>query len=175
MSGKKKTKKQKKSFLESLKSIVTSTTFLGIVFVLLLGLVIILGIYVHDKKNEEREELHANIMIPINEVETEYEFSISAIDLRKVGKYIFKITNYLKDAINEDEIVYSITIQNPTDSVITLTKEDAKENLMLDQKKTVIENEILPSLYKKDVYYTVQFAEIGDLKNKDLISIIINS
>ena len=95
--------------------------------------------------------------------------------IKKANKYTFKVINYMKDIVSEEDISYKITIQNPTDSVITLMKNDEKENLMKSQKETILENETLSAKEEDEAFYYVRFKKTGKLKNTDLITIHIDS
>lgn len=181
MSEKKEKKKKKKgnqkekTWKDRLKEFFSSTLFLSIVFIILLIIVIFLMILVHQKRKSEIEENKANIVIPIYKADADFEFSISAVDLKKSNKYTFKVINYMKDIVSEEDITYKITIQNPTDSVITLMKNDEKENLMKSQKETILENETLSAKEEDEAFYYVRFKKTGKLKNTDLITIHIDS
>ena len=167
-------KKKKKTWKEKIKEFFSSLLFLEILFVILLVVVVCLGVLVHQKRSSN-EELHANIVIPIYKKDADFEFSISAVDLKKSKEYVFKVINYMKDIVNEEDIVYSVNVQNPTDSVITLTKNDDETNLMKSQENTLLENEVLSSKEEKEIYYYVRFKKVGKLKNKDLITVHIAS
>ena len=149
---------------------------LFIVFILLLVLVIILGILCY-KKNEDvnkKKDSTADIVIPILKTDSEEEFSINAANLAKVKRYIFKITNYQKDNINQEEIDYKIEITNNTNSIISVKRQDTKD-LMTDQKNTIIDGLRLGKDEEENVYYYVEMKSHKKLKTNDLISIKIVS
>ena len=156
---KKKGKQKEKTWKDKVREFFSSTLFLSIVFIILLIIVIFLMVLVHQKRSNEKQE----------------NISISAVDLKKSNKYTFKVVNYMKDIVSEEDISYTITIQNPTDSVITLMRNDEEKNLMKSQKETILENETLSSKEEDEVFYYVRFKKVGKLKNSDLITIHIAS
>ena len=172
---KRKGKQKEKTCKDKVKEFFSSTLFLSIVFIILLIIVIFLMVLVHQKRSSEKQDNKANIVIPIYKADADFEFSISAIDLKKSNKYTFKVVNYMKDIVSEEDISYTITIKNPTDSVITLVRNDEENNLMKSQKETILENETLSSKEEDEVFYYVRFKKIGKLKNTDLITIHIAS
>ncbi len=172
---KRKNKKKELGFYQKLTNFFSSTAFLTFVFVLLVIIVAFLIVLVHQKRKEVGDELHANIVIPIYKKDADFEFSISAVDLKKSKEYVFKVVNYMKDIVNQEDVSYKITIKNPTDSVISLTKNDDNNNLMKLQKETVLDNEILMSKEQDEVFYFVHFKKVGKLKNDDLITVHIAS
>ena len=77
--------------------------------------------------------------------------------------------------MNTEEIPYQVLIENPADCVISVKKNDEKENLMKEQKSTLIEGEVLPSNEEKDIYYHIFIDSVGKLKSDDLLHVKIIS
>lgn len=168
-----KTKNSKKKKL-TIKEVINSTKFLTIVFILLLILVIVLSVMCYKKNEESKKNGFANISIPITELDSSYEFSISAPTLASTDEYIFKVTNTKDDKINSEEIPYKVTIENETDCVITIQVNDNNKDLMQSQKSTILTDKLAKDS-EDVVYYHVKVKSYGDLGNKDLINIRINS
>lgn len=166
-------KKKKKK--KTIKNLLDSTKTLTILFIGLLVLVILLVVLCVIKNNEANKNKYANMVIPVYELNTDYEFSINAKTLSEVGKYVFKITNYKKDEINKEEIPYTIEIKNETDSTIKVTKDNSKKDLMKDQKSTKLEKITLKKDKKDDIYYYIKIDKKGSLTNEDLIYIKISN
>ena len=164
-------KKKKKTAQDLLNSVKTLTT----VFILLLVLVIFLFILCIIKYKESKENEFANMVIPIYEVNTDYEFSINAKVLSEIDKYTFKIVNYKKNKINDEELSYKIEIKNNTNSIIKVTKNDSKKDLMKDQKETIIDENTLKKDTKDNIYYHIKTTKYNDLTKDDLIYIKITN
>ena len=105
-------KTKKKSKKKTTEDLLNSTKRLTIVFVLLLILVIFLLVVCVIKYKESKENEFANMVIPVYETNTNYEFNINAKILNEVDGYTFKIVNYKKDEINKEEIPYKIEVKN---------------------------------------------------------------
>ncbi len=164
-------KKKKKTF----KDIMNSTKTLTIIFLLLLVLVIFLIVLCVIKNKEADENKFANMVIPVYELNTDYEFSINAKTLSETNEYVFKITNYKKDEINKEEIPFKIEIKNDTNSTIKVTKDDSKKNLMKKQKLTTLKEEKLKKEEKENIYYHVKVIKNNGLTRDDLIYIKIKN
>ena len=115
------------------------------------------------------------MVIPIYEVNTDYEFSINAKVLSEIDKYTFKIVNYKKNKINDEELSYKIEIKNNTNSIIKVTKNDSKKDLMKDQKETIIDENTLKKDTKDNIYYHIKTTKYNDLTKDDLIYIKITN
>ena len=166
-----KKKQKKKNVQDLLKSVKTLT----VVFILLLILVIFLLVLCVIKYKESKSNAYANMVIPVYEVNTDYEFSINAKILSEVDEYVFKIVNYKNKEINKEEIPYKIEVKNDTNSIIKVTKDDSKKDLMKNQKETIIDENTLKKDTKESIYYHVKITKIKDISKDDLIYIkIIN-
>jgi len=174
---KKKKPKQAISDKRSIKNFFTSSSFLIGIFLFLFLLVIFLGIMIFLKNKDAKENIHANIVVPVFEIGSNYEFGIDAFLLAKEKKpeYIIKITNYKKDVVNEEKIPYQLTIRNTTSSVVSISKGEDSTNLMKDQESTTLEEDVLLDNEKEDVYYTLKISNYEHLKSKDLIMVQITS
>ena len=168
------TKKKSKKKKTTIKDIVTSTKFLTIVFILLLILVVFLVIICSIKENNAKTDGFANMNFPILKEETSIEFSINAFTLSQTDEYIFKVTNFKDKKINKKKLDYTVTIENDTNSVISVTVNDVGEDVMVNQKSTVL-NDSLKKDEKEAVFYHVKVISNGELDKKDLINIKINS
>ena len=160
---------------KGLKDKISSLLVLKIIFVLLAVLVIVLGIIVYQRSNDENYSVKANIVIPVVTAGDEFDFSINAAALAQSNTYVFKVTNFKDKTINSIEMPYQVTIENGTDSVIKVTKNGESKDLMLDQKNTVINGEPLGKDKKDYVYYTVKMTSHGNIGSQDIISIKISS
>ena len=130
---------------------ITSDKILLIIFILLLILVIFLGIKVYNKKQKEKSKIVANLVIPIINIDKERNLSLNVSELVKDDEYILKITNFRADNINQEEISYSITIENYSTAKIEIKKYNNEQNLMIDQSATIIEDLKLKKLDKIDI------------------------
>ena len=166
-----KKKQDKKNTTNNLKKIFTSYEFLYTTLIVLAILVLFLAITVLGKK---REKDSANIIIPIMEKSSHSSIGIDLESL-KGKEYKIKITNYRDKEVNKEEMVYSLTIKNDTNSSIILTKEDKKENLMIDQRETTLEGLNLEGNKKDSTIYIIKLEEGSKPSKDDKISVEITS
>lgn len=148
---------------------------LAITFVLLLILVVILSGIVIYMKNDIRNT-KANIVIPILESETESELSVDVTQLKKgVDKeYIFKVSNYKNNNVNEEKIRYNIEIDKPDSVFVELYKDEEKNNLLVNDTLVITDNELPAKSKKEDVYRLVIKVNLT-VENNEKITIKINS
>ena len=168
-------KTKKKSKKKTTEDLLNSTKRLTIVFVLLLILVIFLLVVCVIKYKESKENEFANMVIPVYETNTNYEFSINAKILNEVDGYTFKIVNYKKDEINKEEIPYKIEVKNNTNSIIKVTKGDNKKDLMGKDKEKIIDEVTLKKDDKENIYYHIKITKSNNLTKDDLIYIKITN
>ena len=152
-----------------------ASTFQLIIFIVLLIVVIVLGVLIFQKSKMESNNETANISIPIIKEDSRFAFNINALNLSQTDEYVFKIVNYRDDDINTEDFSYNITIINPTNTVIEMTKDDDKKNYLSGKKEETIENEKLGNSSKEEHYYHIKVVKTGKLMEKDLISVIIQN
>lgn len=166
----KKNKKKKKQF--NLKELITSETFLKIVFALLLILVVILFIMTTNKKKEIANNPPANMVIPIYKDFSDYHFSISAEALAAGETYTLKITNYRDKTINKEDVNYTMTIDNSTSSKIKVFKKDDSTNLMSNQNKQLVDGSFIKAKKQEDTYY-FKMTSHKEITDKDFIRVTV--
>ena len=152
-----------------------ASTFQLIFFIVLLIVVIVLGVLIFQKSKMESNNETANISIPIIKEDSRFAFNINALNLSQTDEYVFKIVNYRDDDINTEDFSYNITIINPTNTVIEMTKDDDKKNYLSGKKEETIVNEKLGNSLKEEHYYHIKVVKTGKLMEKDLISVIIQN
>ena len=162
-------KKKQKNIQNLMKSVKTLT----VVFSLLLVLVIFLLVLCVIKYKESKENEFANMVIPVYETNTNYEFNINAKVLNEIGVYTFKIVNYKKNDINKEEMPYKIEIKNTTDSTIKVTKGDSKTDLMKKQEDTIVDEVTLKKDKKENIYYHIKITKAKNITKDDLIYVKI--
>lgn len=188
MEEKKKTKKNKTSQKKSkvnasnkeekeitLKKNMNSEKVMLVVFCLLVIIVIILFTLVVLKHNELEKNPKANMVVPIYKESTSFHFSISAQALAEKKDYLFKITNFKDSEINPNDVNYKITINNDTDSVIKIVKNDEEKDLMKKKKNLTIEKETLKKGEERENSYYVKMISHGKLSNNDFIRVEIEN
>lgn len=150
----------------------TSDNILKLVFYILLVIVVILGIIVFiESKKENKKEL-ANIVVPVQTKGTQSTITINADNLSK--DYIIKVTNYRNNKINSKKLQYDVNVINNTSTNIKVTKNSSSNNLMVDNKNTIVKGENLKSTIKEDVYYHISLDD-DNVKNKETIVVRITS
>lgn len=165
---KEKTKSKKKNFF-------TTENILAIVFGILLIVVIVLGVMVFNKSRENKDKINANLVVPIFEINAEENVILNTLALAEQDEYILKITNYKDDKVIAEKVNYSITVENDSKAIVKVTKNKNTEDLMKNQKSTVIENQELKSNTKEDVYYHISITEKNKIDKDDKVNIKIAS
>ncbi|MBQ3307254.1 MAG: hypothetical protein IJG68_03560 [Bacilli bacterium] len=166
-------KKKNENNIEKFKKFVTSYSFLYGLFAFLLVLVIILGIVVFIK-GKEKKETTANMVIPILTQGSHNSMRINLYSL-KDNDYIIKVTNFRGNETNENNVNYSVTLTNDSNSNIEVTKDQEKENLMIDQNATRIENQSLTGKKKETAIYHIHLAEHAKPSEGDYVTVEIVS
>lgn len=157
------------------KSIFTTENILAAVFGILLIVVIVLGVMVFNKSRENKDKVNANLVVPIFEVNAEENVSLNTLALANEDEYVLKITNYKDDKVIAEKVNYSITVENDSKAIVKVTKNKDTEDLMKNQKSTVIENQELKSNAKEDVYYHISITEKNKIDKDDKVNIKIAS
>lgn len=164
--------KKDDSFSNKIKKIVSSYAFLYSVFSILIVCVAILGGMVFVKGKEYKKN-KSDIVVPILEDGTRSALNIDLKQLKKTGEYRVKITNYRGDKINESSMDYSITIRNVTSTDVKVTKDDSKDNLIVDKEATIIEGVGFGSSSKEEDVYHFTINDDSEIENDALISLEI--
>ena len=158
---------------ERLTEFVSSYKFLYTTFGILLVIVIILACFVFLKGNDNNSH-KSNIVFSILEKNTKNSIHLDLEGLE--GKeYILKVTNFRDDKLNKEGAEYTITITNETDVEIEVLKNNEGENLMTNQKQTVIKGEKLSTTEKDTVLYYIRITNSEGLIKGDQISIEVDS
>lgn len=166
-------RKRKKVEKKEKRSIFNLDNLLKLVFFILLILVIVLGVMVYKKDNEMSGKVTANIVIPVFEEGSSSSVTINADNLS--SDYIIKVTNYRGDSINSSELKYSVNVLNSTSSSIQVLKNKSQDNLMVDNKNTIIEGETLKKDTKENVYYYIRINDYSKVKKDEKIVVRIDS
>ena len=171
---KKKIKINKNKKIDSEKLFTTERVLLGI-FIILAIFVCILGCLVISKRNKDRVIDKTNIVIPILELNTKDTIEIDAYGLTKERFYIIKVTNYYGKKLLEEDLEYTIDVENDTKATIKLTKNDDETNLIKNNKKTFITGQELLKNKKQEDYYYLSIVHDGGVTKKDVIKITLNA
>lgn len=167
-------KKSEKNKINN-KKILTTENILLVLFILLLFLVIFLGIKVYQKNKSENKKIKANIVIPITKKEQSAVLNVDLNELAKQEEYVFKITNYRNEELIKENISYKITIHNDTDTILELRRNNINNNLITNQRETTIDSLKLYNQEKEDIYYHLRIIKKGNIKEKDVVVINVNS
>ena len=155
------------------KKFVSSYKFLYAAFGILFVVVILLACMVFVKGNEEKQK-KSNIVFSIMEKNTRNYINLELAGL--VGReYMLKVTNYRGNQINSDGAEYKIEVTNDTDVEIEVLKENQGENLITDQKHTIIEGDSFGKKEKEEVVYYFKVKNSDKLKDGDSIRIEVES
>lgn len=164
--------KKDDSFSNKIKKIVSSYAFLYSVFSILIVCVAVLAGMVFVKGKEYKKN-KSDIVVPILEDGTRSALNIDLKQLKKTGEYRVKITNYRGDKINNSSMDYSITVRNVTSTDVKVTKDDSKDNLIVDKEATIIEGVGFGSTSKEEDVYHFTINDDSEIENDALISLEI--
>ena len=155
------------------KRLVWSDIFLLIIFGLLLALIVILTLNIMKRKDAANTE-YSDLVIPVLKQKSSNEMSI---DLSQIDdkEYTIKVTNYRNDIINENEIRYSIEVENTNNISIEIYKNEIKKNLADDNGNFTIENNTLGAKKKQEDIYKIIVTDQRKLSTKDVLKINITS
>lgn len=169
---KKKPAKQEKK--KNIKEIVfNKNNILYYLFFTLLIIVIVLGVLVFRKTQEKNDT--ANMLIPILHKDQVNDLNIDVKELAKQKDYSIKISNFRQDILAEEEISYSITVNNTTGAIIKVTKDEDPDNLIVDQQSTRIDGMKFGNKKKEYSIYYFSIIDNKNVNNEDKISIKIES
>lgn len=175
-SKKKITKKEKTNKTKrKLTDIIKSEKFLLGVFISLLILVIILGIIVVITPKEKKDNIEANIVLPIIKKEEKFDLSVSAPNLLKEGEYIFKVINYKDGKVVNEDIPYRIIIENNIGAILELTEEDKTTNLINNNQNSTIERKSLGTEEEKYIYYHLKITNKREFTKNDFIRLRVET
>ena len=147
------------------------------IFIILLLVVIVLAGLVFRQYNIHKNDINPDLVIPIKKEGAKELLNIDLYELDKSNEpYILKIANYRGNDISEVDIKPVIAIVNPTDIKIKVsTTKKGENNLMVNQKTTIIEPESFPAGERAELYYYINIIPSKNPKKGDLLGIQITS
>lgn len=153
----------------------TSIIMLVIFIILCITVCLLFGLVLHKNKELSKTPT-ANIVIPVIKKDNKMTVSLDLYSMKENEEYIFKVTNYRGDKVNDFDINYSIYVKNDSDCKIELYRiGNDKVNLM----DNIVDGEIKGfKLYKnekEDVYFKVVVSNLKSVKKKQLVSFMILS
>ena len=155
------------------KRFVSSYAFLYTAFAALFVIVIVLACLVFFQSGKAKPN-KSNIVFSIMDKNTN-----NYIDLELAGlvgrEYALKVTNFRNNKINKNGAEYTIEVTNNTGVEIEILKDKKGDNLMTDQKHTVIKGEKFSSDEKESVIYYFKVTNSDKLKEGDSIRIEVDS
>ncbi len=171
------TKKElkKRKTKRKITDIIKSEKFLLGLFISLLILVIVLGIIIIITPKEKKDNIEANIVLPIIKKEEVFDLSVSAPNLLKEGEYIFKVINFKDGKIINEDIPYRIIIENNIGAILELTEADETTNLITNNQNSVIERKSLGTEEEKYIYYHLKITNKRKFKENDFIQLRVET
>ncbi len=155
------------------KRFVSSYKFLYSAFIVLFIVVIVLACLVFTQSNRVKAN-RSNIVFSIMDKNTNNYINLELAGL--VGQeYTLKVTNFRNNKINKSGAEYTIDVTNDTDVQIEILKDGKGENLMTDQKHTVIEGDKFGTKEKESVVYHFRVTNSDKIKEGDSIRIEVDS
>ena len=161
----KKTKRKKISFINK-------DNYLYYLFFILLIVVIVLCFLVY-KARDKYQKTKGNMVVHVGEKHDSSFLSLNVRELSKEKMYSLKITNYTLNKINKDKVDYSVTIENNSKARLKVWKDMDLNNLMIDQKSTVIRDVGFGNTKKEYHIYHFKILDKNKVKKNDKINIKI--
>lgn len=160
-------------FSVKFKKFIASYAFLYSLFAVLLVVVIILAIMLGKKENEQ-DVNKSDIVFSVLEKNTNNSFNVNLKGLIE-RKYVLKVSNFRNDTLCEEDIPYKIHIINTSSAEIEILKDGGVDNLMVDQKETIIEAPALGCAKKTETLYYFKLLNYSKIKDDDVLKIEVIS
>ncbi len=147
------------------------------VFVALLIVVLILTGLVIRQYEIHKNDINPDLVIPIMREGVKETLNVDLYELSKENDpYILKITNYRGNNTSEIDVTPVVAIVNPTDVKIKVsTTKKGENNLMVNQKTTIIEPETFAAGEQSEIHYFITIESGKNIKKGDLLGIQITS
>ena len=166
-------KKQEKKY--SLIPKDSTDLLLVIAFIALLVLTTVLGFKVKAAKEDLKEHVRANIVVPVLGANTKNTISVDVANMKKgeEKEYIFKISNAKEENVNPEEVKYHLQFVYDKSISLEVTKNDSKENILGEDN--LIKDNNLQKEEKQEDIYKVKIKATKNTKKKQLVTINIIS
>ncbi len=154
----------------------TTELLLVTVFLALLVFTIILGFKAYNLGQTKKDEVQANIVVPVLSTSTNNELSIDVANMKakEEKEYIFKISNERNGNINKEEIIYSVQFVKDDNIALEVFKNSSDKNLLTNSELKINDNK-LSALEKQEDTFTVKIKTIAKTKDKQLVTIKVTS
>ena len=172
---KNKKKKSKKQRTLNYEAVALNERFILSLFILFAIIVCIVGCFVVKDRNNNRVIDNTDLVLPILEADKKKVLKLDAFELTMDRFYIIKVVNYNEEKLIEEDLVYSIDIENETKATIKLTKNEDLTNLIKNNKKTFINGQELKKDKKQEDIYYLSVVHDGGVIKGDKIKITFNS
>ncbi len=148
---------------------------LVIVFIALLALTVFLGFKAHYAKQDLKEHVRANIVIPVLGKGNTSDISVDVANMKKgqEKEYIFKVSNSKEDNVNPEEVNYTVIFGYNDSIYLEVTKNEGTENVLDNENK--IKDNTLQKDEKQEDIYRVKIKAKKNTKKKQLINITVKS
>lgn len=148
---------------------------LVIVFIALLGLTIFLGVKAKNAKEDLKEHVRANIVIPVLGSGTKSDISVDVANMKKgeEKEYIFKVSNTKEENTNPEEVIYAVQFGYDKSIYLEVTKNEDESNV-LDKDNWIKDNKLQKDEKQEDIY-KVKIKALKNTKKKQLINITVVS
>ena len=116
---------------------------LVITFIALLVLTVFLGFKVKAAKENLKEHVRANIVVPVLGSGTKNAISVDVANMKKgqEKEYIFKISNTKDENVNPEEVIYHLLFKYDKNISLEVTKNEEKDNI-LGEDNTIRDNKL---------------------------------
>lgn len=148
---------------------------LVVIFIAFLSLTVFLGFKAKVAKDDLKEHVRANIVIPVLGKGTSSDLSVDVANMKKgqEKEYIFKVSNSKDDNVNPEEVLYNVYFGYDRSISLEVTKNEGTENILAKDK--TIKNNTLQKDEKQEDIYRVKIKAKKNTKNKQLVNISVKS
>ena len=150
--------------------------------ILMIGVLIVLGIFilfqgiklVKEVTKKKDNPIKANIVIPVLSKNTNSSITLNMKEFKEESEYIFKVTNFRNNDINEEKLSYKVMIANPDLTNIIVTKND--KDINVDNEEEFVSNKnSLKAKEKQTDIYKVKIKDKNNIEEDSKVIITIES
>jgi len=150
--------------------------------ILMIGVLIVLGIFilfqgiklVKEVTKKKDNPIKANIVIPVLSKNTNSSITLNMKEFKEESEYVFKVTNFRNNDINEEKLSYKVIIANPDQTNILITKNDKDINVDNEEEFVSSKNSLKAKEKQTDIY-KVKIKDKNNIKEDSKVIITIES
>ena len=150
--------------------------------ILMIGVLIVLGIFilfqgiklVKEVTKKKDNPIKANIVIPVLSKNTNSSITLNMKEFKEESEYVFKVTNFRNNDINEEKLSYKVIIANPDQTNILITKNEKDINVDNEEEFVSSKNNLKAKEKQTDIY-KIKIKDKNNIKEDSKVIITIES